>query len=392
MPAATVTCPHCEKPVEIQVTAVTRSRSCPNCAQTIMLQVAGRANQLKHKALLMSPKPPTDQFAKPEFIDESTLLPGDAFDRMCQDPELIRTRKQFMMGAVVVCMASLLAAVVQLKGLLVPGAQPEITKAAIAETTPLLQPDSLAPVPLVHSPQIKAEALKNITFRPANAEEGQGTEKDVMQTTLELFLAAPTVDEKLMLVNDSAGVESAMRSYYQNHQAGALAYSHIERHPGNDVDYTEFRVVMRDGTKRFAAVVSTPEGPRVDWASFVAHGDLEWEQMRKLRPARPVLMRVLAARGNQYSGAFSNTTKLRCIRLVPAADPSAAPVFGYVPLDSEIGRQLGGWLGAGDNAQLPLTLKICYPQEVMTHDQAWISELVATGWVTTPPKSTSEGE
>jgi len=358
-----------------------------------MLQVAGRATQLKHKALLMSPKPPTDQFAKPGFIDESNLLPGDAFDRMCQDPELIHTRKQLMMGAVVVCVVSLAAAAMQMKGLLLPGAESETSQAAKSGSVTPMRTASLAPVPLIHQPQVTAESLKRINFRPARVEEGQGAEKDVMKEVLEKFLAASSVDEKLVLVHDSLGVESAMRSYYQSHQTGALSYSHIERHPGNDGHFTEFRVVMRDGTKKFAAVVSTPEGPRVDWASFVALGDLEWEQMRQSRPVRPVLMRVLAAKGNQFSGAFSNAAKLRCIRLVPAADPSAVPIFGYVPLESEFGRQLGGWLDSGNKAPLPLTVKICYPQETLTHDQAWISEVVVPGWVTTTTaRPSNEGQ
>jgi|JI6StandDraft_1071083.scaffolds.fasta_scaffold04211_6 hypothetical protein len=350
-----------------------------------MLQVAGRANQVKHKALLMSAKPPTDQFAKPEFIDESTLLPGDAFERMCLDPELMHTRKQLKMGAVAVCVLSLVAAGVQFRQFL-PWPKPDASETAI------VKPASLASVPLIPQPRMTAEALKRINFRPARHEEGQGAVSDAMQAVLEKFLNAASVDEKIAFVHDSVRLAPAMRSYYQRHQTGALAHSHIERYPGSGGYFTEFRVVLRDGTKKFAAVVSTPEGPRVDWASFVALGDLEWEQMRQVRPVSPVLMRVLAAKGNQFTGVFSNAEKLRCIRLVSAADPSATPVYGYVPLESELGRQFGEWLNSSNADALPLTVKVCYPQEVTAHDQVWISEVVAPSWVTANVKSSNEGQ
>ena len=77
-----------------------------------MLQVAGRSSGFKHKALLMSPTPPTDTMNRPEHIDEASLFPGDAFERMCLDPELIRTRTQFMAGAGAVIALILAAAVV----------------------------------------------------------------------------------------------------------------------------------------------------------------------------------------------------------------------------------------------------------------------------------------
>jgi len=66
MPAVSLVCPHCEKPVEVQVTGVTRSRPCPECGEMLMLQVAEKNKKAKRRALLMGG-------AVPEAPAETTL-------------------------------------------------------------------------------------------------------------------------------------------------------------------------------------------------------------------------------------------------------------------------------------------------------------------------------
>ena len=91
MPVAALVCPHCEHPVELQVTAVTRSRPCPSCEKHIMLQFAQKQGKMKRKALLINAKGGLDFDAiKNEIpVEEPQPLMGDAFDRMRADPELI---------------------------------------------------------------------------------------------------------------------------------------------------------------------------------------------------------------------------------------------------------------------------------------------------------------
>jgi hypothetical protein len=362
-----------------------------------MLQVAGRSSGFKHKALLMSPTPPTDTMNRPEHIDEASLFPGDAFERMCLDPELIRTRTQFMAGAGAVIALILAAAVVHWTDVWPrPALTIELNDVTVSDTPQLSSKPSVGTqsvVPVTSKPIQIGEPIKRLSFRPAKpSTSDQPTGNEDPLSALEKFLAAATVDEKLAFALNATQVEPALREYYLHHPVGALPYSHIERHSQSPANFTEFRVVLRDGTKKFAAVIPTPQGPRVDWASFVALGDLEWEQMRQARPTRPVLMRVLATPGSYYSGPFGNKDKLRCIRLVPAADPAAMPVFGYVPKDTELARQLDIWLGQDASGGAPLTLRLCYPAQTVTHDQAWIAELVVPGWVTVATNGAGEGE
>ncbi len=392
MPAAPITCPHCEKPVEIQVTAVTRSRHCPACGMTIMLQVAGRETRIKHKALLMGATPPTDTLAKPDLSCEPQQLPGDAFERMCADPEILRAKKRFFVAAGSVVGLSILAAIFQMIGTwgrVTPDGESNqasapsmLSGAKTSEVTKSATPKPAAAV----------ESIKKLSFRTAKqADQGASTGSEP-QSALEKFLAAPSVEEKLAYVANPKSVELQMRDFYENHPASAISFQTIELGAKNKANFTEFKVVLIDGTQKFAAVVPTLDGPRVDWPSFVALGDLEWEEMRAARPKKPVLMRVLAVTASHFKGQYSDEKNLRCVKLVPASNPSATPVFGYVPKGADLDKDLDYWLRSAGGALAPLTVKLCFSPVNDDVDQAWITELVVPGWVTAATKMPSEGQ
>lgn len=177
MPAVSLVCPHCEKPVEVQVTGVTRSRPCPECGEMLMLQVAEKNKKAKRRALLMGgavpetpaettlqipsrklepaaapkpaaataddsplppaskgsalpqppqapetaaeseePRPPTGSHARTlNFVPshEPQVLPGDAFERMRMDPEIKEFRKRLIIGTGVVIACIALAFVIR---------------------------------------------------------------------------------------------------------------------------------------------------------------------------------------------------------------------------------------------------------------------------------------
>lgn len=362
-----------------------------------MLQVAARSSGYKHKALLMSPKPPTDSMKKPDFRDSSSLYPGDAYQRMCLDPELIRTKTQLIIGSAIVVLLIVAAAVIQW-----PDVWPKATsKVVMTPTEPIEVPQvpsknssgSQAILPTTSKTVQIMVPPKRLAFQPAKtAPTEQVDVSDTSQNVLESFLAATSVDEKLSFSVQTPRIEAAMRKYYNDHPVGAIPYLRIEKVSGSPADYAEFRVVLRDGTKKFAAVISTSAGFRVDWASFVALGDLEWERMRMTRPTTPVLMRVVGSLASRFTGPFSDDARLLCLRLLPASDSAAAPVYGYVPKDSDIALQLQGWLAREASEGTPLTLRLCYPSQTNGYDQVWITELVVPGWVHVASGRSAEGE
>lgn len=398
MPVAALTCPHCETPVEIQVTAVTRSRPCPNCGKTIMLQVSGRESKTKRKALLVGPTSPTDTMEKPEISFEPQQLPGDAFERMCADPQILRMRRLFYGSVGTILGLILIASTLQWMG--VWKSDPQTAAPVIVDQNEEVRhiEEAVPPKLAVDIPDkgIKAapvtSAVKKLSFTSTLKKDETMPLTSEPRLVLEKFLAANTIEERMKLVANATALEEPLRHYYEKHPAGAVPYEEIEYGLKSQENFTEFRVVLKDGTKRFAAVVPTPDGPMVDWPSFVALGDLDWEQMKQTHPTTPVLMRVLAAPATNFTGHFSDADSLRCVQLVPAGNPSASPVYGYVPRGNDLERQIDYHLRSAGGELAPLTVRICYSTESTGNDQAWITELVVSGWVTALAGTAGEGE
>ncbi len=104
MPLVALVCPHCEKPVQVQVTEVARSRTCPSCNQALMLQVAERSSGQKRKALLMADVPPVEVAVQESSVLAQEQFLGAAYDRMKADPELARASRQLFAGVATVAL------------------------------------------------------------------------------------------------------------------------------------------------------------------------------------------------------------------------------------------------------------------------------------------------
>jgi len=164
MPVAALVCPHCETPVELQVTAVTRSRHCPHCGKHIMLQFAQKQGRVKRKALLVNAKGGLDfdSFKNETAVEEPMPLMGDAFERMKADPELIAIKKRFAWSAGVVATLMLVATIFHLNrdrwfpGVIKPELQPVVHDEGAGSASSVPKDTRIA---TAQRPEKKAETL-----------------------------------------------------------------------------------------------------------------------------------------------------------------------------------------------------------------------------------------
>lgn len=376
MPVVSLVCPHCESPVEIQISAVTRSRHCPHCGKTLMLQVAEKGTGALRKALLVAPKPAADSRTELEADDVSTFS-GNVFDRMCGDPSVQRLRRRLIIGGSLVLGSIALLTTLQLTGALRAltkyerKAQPAIT------ATPSPEAATTRPeiVPIV-TPRMPDQVVP-IGGAQFMALANLGEPREVLQK----FLDAATVEDRLPFIAERDKLEPALRAYYQIHADGPIQFDRIEAHPRSGQGNYRFQVQLNGGASRTAELLETVSGYRVDWPSFVALGDLEWQEMMSKRPAEPVLMRILAAPDSRFSAAFSDARQLKCTKLLAGADPTAPPVYGYVTRNTAIAREIDYWLKQADHLPVALTLRLKYAPDATAGDQAWITEVVAPSWV-----------
>jgi len=419
MPESVIVCPHCEKSVELPVTSVTRSRECPLCGKVILLQVSTtkKEKRVKRTALLMPTADKMDALPESEGLvhvsaktmesadegDDSVtpkVLVGDIRRRMMHDPEVQARIKTLRLGSAILAGLILLAVVANhfhfwshVKAVII-----KIEKRdELADSQALLLPT--ASKGEADNKQILPEGVssaKQIALPQSNAPWRVVEKKEVPQTSVlsedetkamkiaSDFLNASNVEERLKLVRDVRMMEPRIRSYYEKHDAGPIAFEKIEsleKNPLGECTYA-FSVVMPKGERRRMIVGLAKSGAFVvDWASFVLYAEMDWTEFIAQKPETPVLFRVLAVPDDIYKESFSDPKGLVCLKLVDPRSPGVAPVWGYASRGTSLGRNLEFLFNNSLGESLPLMVALKYQPLSSASDQVWISELVAQGWV-----------
>jgi hypothetical protein len=212
MPASSVFCPHCESHVEIQVAAVTRSRECPKCGETLVLQVAERDSAAKRKALLVAPVSPIDKAVERHAPLENGFkdLPEDPFERMRQDPSLAGVKRQLAVGVAMVLI--LITAAIFLHVMEDPtqvdGAEAEAMEVALPEALPAKEVQHVSP----------AFASVSLEERLARLKEGMEDAAQPKQAKL-----PPPVFEMSTEAAADAGGTAAPPVFELSERAGVVA-------------------------------------------------------------------------------------------------------------------------------------------------------------------------
>jgi len=402
MPATKLVCPHCEKNVEIQVSAVTRSRPCPECGEMVMLQMAEKSTKTKRRALLMT-QAESETAAEPPPVTEDhepQPLPGDAFERMRMDPEVRTFRRRLVIGGSLVA-----AVVVVLLAFSLYQSFQEKQEMRRLFGTDKIQDESLLPpnspasasgtamiTPEETLPPVNAG---NLVFRPTGSEKHKTatTQAGTDETSADLarlvaadevlrqFLQAPNWKQRALLVRDQMRVAPLMSIYYGKNADGPVLFDSIVEAEEISPQFSEHVVVFEGGGRRLATVEYTASGPRVDWESFVGAGEMAWSDFLEARPAAPRLFRVLVSPAGHFENQFGDPATLQCLSLRCIAEPGAKVVYGYVARDSALAKELNYWLEQSSEATMPMILKLKFPPDAPVDFQVWIHQMVNAGWV-----------
>lgn len=402
MPATKLVCPHCEKTVEIQVSAVTRSRPCPECGEMVMLQMAEKSTKTKRRALLMNQaEPPAAETpAQPETDHEPQPLPGDAFDRMRMDPEVRHFRQRLVFGGgfvafiVIVLLAASLyqsyrekEAMLRLFGTekVQDGSLLPKDKSAAGLGASMITPEeSLPPVTtgnLVFRPT-GSDQLKTATVQSAGDETSANLARLASaEETLRQFLQAPNWKQRALLVRDQLRVAPLMSLYYEKNADGPVMFDSIVEAAEVSARFSEHVVVFEGGGRRLATVEHTPSGPRVDWESFVGAGEMAWSNFLETKVPSARLFRVLVSPAGHFENQFGDPATLQCYSLRSIAEPGAKVVYGYVDRQGPLAKELNYWLEQSSEATVPMILRLKFPPDAPVDFQVWIHQVVQADWV-----------
>ncbi len=410
MPNVQFVCPHCEKHSEVHVASVTRTRACPHCGYSVLLQVPGSAPRTSRRALLVTPSkdepPPMGTYTHvpgtPAYMPKP--LEGDAFERMKADPEIQAIRKQLISGLAV--LGLLIAGVIawHFVGDGVP--EDQAATPVIAEAPPVVaaQPSTAVLTSTLGEGMTNATGTKNgsLTFLtaggtvhsapPAPTMAVDQDKADQVRKVLSAFLAADTVDSLLVTVAYRTVVEAQLRSYYAEHPLVPLRATEIVpvENPLAPPNSMTMQVTLSSG-RRVQAVVLAPDDRHlgVDWPSFVALSDMEWSQFITSKPTTATLFRVLAEPGDWYANGFGDSSKLCCLKLISPSDPLAEPFFAYTDRQGNLGQQIDSLL-RGRSAPVPVTLRLKFSTYSEADNQGLLDSLVGSSWVIQPQASTAQ--
>ncbi len=405
MPATTLVCPHCEKTVEIQVSSVTRSRTCPECGEIVMLQMAEKSTKTKRRALLVgqgtapaeeedAAAPQTAAVRGMEPSHEPKPIPGDAFDRMRKDPEVQEARRTLLIGLGVVLAIILVLVLINL----LPSSEEKETgvdrsgggQSTVEESSgmgtngsqltreDLQQPrDSNS---LVFRPpgqkQLRTGAAAPVPGMSANLAKlaaGQGA--------VEKFLQAATWRERLAFVRKAGSVEGVMRKFYEQNADSPTPFDSLVEATELPSGFTEHTVVLAGGGRRLATVEHTSQGPLVDWEAFIGAGEMGWSEFISRRQVQPAAFRVLVSPAGHYENGFGDPRSLKCYSLRNISEPGAKVLYGYLDRNSPMAREIDHWLEKNPDETVMMILSLKFPLDAPADFQVWIHRFIQAGWV-----------
>lgn len=432
MPLARLDCPHCESPVEVNVTTVTRSRECPSCGRMIMLQFTTKTSRVKHKALLThvtemgesggpmavvkasarpsvavaapatrvavppsarssavpagpvpAPKPATAPVVVPA-ADLPPVMPrpleGDLRNRLEHDPEVKSSARSLVWGLAIVLFLAAIAVLGKTQNW-----WDEVARGWEA----------------FHATYMKEEAIPDTPASSGNGSDRKGgletaapvkasawnREQEEAMTTVKSFLAAKNLGDRKKFMRDASMLEKSLTDYYSRHSDGPVDFSRVElveAEPQGPHTYL-FAVVDAAGTRRDAmALRPEPGAPYVvDWGSYALYSEMDWAKFMAEKPTKPVFFRLHAVPAEHYNYNFPDSRRMLCLKLVNPADKGAPELYGYCVRTSTVGRTLDYLTKKNFGESTPMIVKLRYPspEESDSDNQVWIDEVVTEGWI-----------
>lgn len=404
MPATTLVCPHCEKTVEIQVSAVTRSRTCPECGEIVMLQMAEKSTKTKRRALLMGQgNVPAEEDAAEKSAPVGTRgleppndpqpLLGDAFERMQKDPEVREARRALIIGSgVVVMIVLVLIGLNMLRSDKQEAVRKEffddLSKAETStEEVPQASAITREDLQLPSDPSslvFRPPGQKQMTTGAAMPVPGGSADLSALaagQGVVEKFLNAATWKERLAFVRDPKRMEPIMQSFYERNADGSTPFDSLVEATELSSGFTQHTVVFAGGGRRVATVEHSADGARVDWEAFVGAGEMPWVEFISNRQAEPAVFRVLVSPAGHYEYGFGDPQSLKCYSLRNISEPGAKVLYGYVDRRSAMAREIDFWLEKSGDETVPMILSLKFPLDAPADFQVWIHQFIQPGWV-----------
>ena len=202
------------------------------------------------------------------------------------------------------------------------------------------------------------------------------------------FFEAATVDQKLAFCRDPMRVRPLMESYYQKHPIQARKWRSLGFTVNVDEPGYRFGIaqaLFEDAPPDPVVIEEAADGRcRVDWESCltVGYSELDWTEFLQQRPSEPRLLRVHASKP-KIDPAAPTPEGQEVIELQRPGQPGT--LLAYFDRNDPKLRPLLEQLHSRQWADVPLTLRLCFPQAtsspVTPAGGARVANVEGKGWL-----------
>lgn len=266
--------------------------------------------------------------------------------------------------------------------------QPKAATAPGPRTLPLLGRHLGQPPPSEYSlplPVPGTQQASPVSLTAVNGIERIEDKRETISAALRHYFTADSVAEKARVVRDSSRVLALMQQHYQSHpiqpsQWKDLGWTLPIDQAGYRLGYVQ--ALFHDAPPVSIIIEEDSDGRiLIDWESSVRHGELPWRAFLETRPTHPTLMRVLASRPPEKR-RDSYAAIERGMEVLELRHPAEAKtVYGsYNPHDPHMAALLEQ-MEAGRWSQVPVTLRLAYPQGATENNAVLIRAVEGRGWL-----------
>jgi hypothetical protein len=219
------------------------------------------------------------------------------------------------------------------------------------------------------------DAAEGVIDFPTVGEADFEASTQVMRT----FFAAQAPVDMLPVIRDRERVRPMIDAYYRAHPFQPPI---VRRLPlrGDLFAYKSVvlgTVSLDDFEDHIVAVEKTPAGYFVDWESYVGWCEVPWDDLAKVKPLRPVLLRAHVKSDDYFNRGYADSLRFACFRLSTLRGDQH--VYGYVERSTALFTQLQSRTRL--NPVVLAVVKVRYLTKSVPDDQVEITELVEDGWV-----------
>ena len=240
--------------------------------------------------------------------------------------------------------------------------------------TAILLAFSLNRQPVINSYEVLLTDAAGDSFRSGSAQS-----LDHLERVTQAFFEASSPDALLVVCRDPARVKPLMARHHRRHPLQPLDWQGLDwarplREPGRTLFLTQSTCADREPMQ--LVIELSRRGFHADWESHVGYSEMEWPDFLAHRPTSPTLFRVFVTLLDPPSETTGSPGRLE---LVHPDHPS--PLQASLSRNDALWTELGSQLAEGGWKKVPLTLRLCYEEDIQDPSTVRIVGIEGRGWL-----------